>query len=156
MQEITPTLWISDDMEDAAEFYCSLFEDSRVTGSNDYGPDAGEYAGKGGKLVQQHPQHNERGILIGMAAHRAGLNSDWAEPGRQRHQQERTAKMRRREMRDERHERACECASQENDCFASTPRYARQLDDTRQVYRERDKHEARKCSRHRCRSDKEI
>ena len=46
MQEITPTLWISDDMEAAAEFYCSLFEDSRVTGSNAYGPDAGEYAGK--------------------------------------------------------------------------------------------------------------
>ena len=46
MQEITPTLWISDDIEEAAEFYCSLFEDSRVTGSNDYGPDAGEYAGK--------------------------------------------------------------------------------------------------------------
>ncbi len=46
MQEITPTLWISDDMDEAAEFYCSLFEDSRVTGSNDYGPDAGEYAGK--------------------------------------------------------------------------------------------------------------
>ena len=45
MQEITPTLWISDDMDEAAQFYCSLFEDSRITGSNDYGPDAGEYAG---------------------------------------------------------------------------------------------------------------
>ena len=47
MDQITPTLWINDDrVEEAAEFYCSLFDDSRITGSNDYGPEAGEYAGK--------------------------------------------------------------------------------------------------------------
>jgi len=46
MQEITPTLWINEKLETAAEFYCSLFEDSRITGSNDYGPDAGPYAGQ--------------------------------------------------------------------------------------------------------------
>lgn len=47
MEQITPTLWINDGkVEEAADFYCSLFETSRITGSNDYGPDAGEYAGK--------------------------------------------------------------------------------------------------------------
>jgi len=46
MEQITPTLWINDGkIEDAADFYCSLFENSRITGSNDYGPDAGDYAG---------------------------------------------------------------------------------------------------------------
>ena len=46
MQEITPTLWINGNVEEAAEFYCSLFKDSQITGSNDYGPDAGDYAGQ--------------------------------------------------------------------------------------------------------------
>jgi predicted 3-demethylubiquinone-9 3-methyltransferase (glyoxalase superfamily) len=46
MEQIAPTLWINDKLEEAAEFYCSLFRDSRVTGSNDYGPDAGPYAGQ--------------------------------------------------------------------------------------------------------------
>ena len=47
MQEITPTLWINDGkVEEAADFFCSLFEDSRITGSNDFGPDAGEWAGQ--------------------------------------------------------------------------------------------------------------
>jgi predicted 3-demethylubiquinone-9 3-methyltransferase (glyoxalase superfamily) len=47
MQQITPTLWINDGrIEEAAEFYCSLFEDGRITGSNDYGPDAGGFAGQ--------------------------------------------------------------------------------------------------------------
>ncbi len=47
MQEITTTLWINDGkVEEAADFYCSLFADSKITGSNDYGPDAGEYAGR--------------------------------------------------------------------------------------------------------------
>jgi predicted 3-demethylubiquinone-9 3-methyltransferase (glyoxalase superfamily) len=46
MEQITPTLWINDNLEEAAEFYCSLFPESQVTGSNDFGPDAGEYAGK--------------------------------------------------------------------------------------------------------------
>ena len=47
MPEISTTLWVNDGrVEEAAEFYCSLFADSRITGSNDYGPDAGEYAGQ--------------------------------------------------------------------------------------------------------------
>ena len=47
MPEITTTLWINDgQVEEAADFYCSLFEDSKITGSNDYGPDAGPYAGQ--------------------------------------------------------------------------------------------------------------
>jgi predicted 3-demethylubiquinone-9 3-methyltransferase (glyoxalase superfamily) len=47
MDQITTTLWINGgNVEEAANFYCSLFEDSRITGSNDFGPDAGEYAGQ--------------------------------------------------------------------------------------------------------------
>jgi predicted 3-demethylubiquinone-9 3-methyltransferase (glyoxalase superfamily) len=47
MRQITPNFWINDGkIEEAVEFYCSLFEDSRVTGSSDYGPDAGEFAGQ--------------------------------------------------------------------------------------------------------------
>ena len=46
MEQITPTLWINDGkIEEAAEFYCSLFENGQITGSNDYGPDAGDWAG---------------------------------------------------------------------------------------------------------------
>ena len=47
MDQITPTLWINDGkIQEAAGFYCSLFEGSQVTGSNDYGPDAGDFAGQ--------------------------------------------------------------------------------------------------------------
>ncbi len=47
MDQIIPTLWINGgQVEEAAQFYCSLFEGSRVTGSNDYGPEAGEWAGQ--------------------------------------------------------------------------------------------------------------
>lgn len=47
MRPIIPTLWINAGrIEEAADFYCGLFENGRVTGSNDYGPDAGEYAGQ--------------------------------------------------------------------------------------------------------------
>ena len=47
MHQITPNFWINDGkIEEAVDFYCSLFEDSRVTGSSDYGPEAGEYAGQ--------------------------------------------------------------------------------------------------------------
>ena len=47
MQQITPNLWINDGrIEEAVDFYCSLFEGSRVVGSADYGPDAGAYAGQ--------------------------------------------------------------------------------------------------------------
>jgi predicted 3-demethylubiquinone-9 3-methyltransferase (glyoxalase superfamily) len=47
MQQITPNLWINDGLiDEAVDFYCSLFENSAVVSSSDYGPDAGEYAGQ--------------------------------------------------------------------------------------------------------------
>ncbi len=47
MQHITPNLWINGGrIEEAVDFYCSLFAESRVVGSSDYGPDAGRYAGQ--------------------------------------------------------------------------------------------------------------
>ncbi len=47
MQQITPNLWINDGkIEEAVDFYCSLFPDSKVISTSDYGPDAGEYAGQ--------------------------------------------------------------------------------------------------------------
>ena len=47
MQQIIPNLWINDGkIEEAVDFYCSLFEDSRVVSSSDYGPDAGDFAGQ--------------------------------------------------------------------------------------------------------------
>lgn len=46
MDKITTTLWINDgDVEKAASFYCSLFEDAEITGTNAFGDDAGELAG---------------------------------------------------------------------------------------------------------------
>lgn len=47
MQPIAPNLWINDGkIEEAVKFYCALFEDSRVIGSTEYGPDAGDFAGQ--------------------------------------------------------------------------------------------------------------
>ena len=47
MQQIIPNLWINDGkIEEAVDFYCSLFEDSRITFSSDYGPEAGDFAGQ--------------------------------------------------------------------------------------------------------------
>jgi predicted 3-demethylubiquinone-9 3-methyltransferase (glyoxalase superfamily) len=47
MQQIVPNLWINDGkIEEAVDFYCSLFPDSKLVSSVDYGPDAGEYAGQ--------------------------------------------------------------------------------------------------------------
>src|SRR4051794_4773918 len=47
MQSIVTNLWINDfKIKEAVDFYCSLFEDSRIVSSTDYGPDAGEYAGQ--------------------------------------------------------------------------------------------------------------
>ncbi len=47
MQQIIPNLWINDGkIEEAVDFYCSLFEDGRIVSSSDYGPEAGEYAGQ--------------------------------------------------------------------------------------------------------------
>ena len=46
MQKIIPNLWISDGkIEEAVDFYCSLFEGSSITSSGDYGPEAGDRAG---------------------------------------------------------------------------------------------------------------
>ena len=43
MDQITPNLWINDGkIEEAVDFYCSLFQDSRVVSSSGHGPDAGE------------------------------------------------------------------------------------------------------------------
>ena len=47
MQQIIPNLWINDGkIEEAVDFYCSLFDGSRVVSSSDYGPDAGDFAGQ--------------------------------------------------------------------------------------------------------------
>jgi predicted 3-demethylubiquinone-9 3-methyltransferase (glyoxalase superfamily) len=47
MQQIIPNLWINDGkIEEAVEFYCSLFPDSKVVSSIDYGPDTGDLAGQ--------------------------------------------------------------------------------------------------------------
>jgi len=47
MQPIVPNLWINDGkIEEAVDFYCSLFPDSKVVSSTDHGPDAGDYAGQ--------------------------------------------------------------------------------------------------------------
>src|SRR5690348_12442378 len=40
MSKVTPWLWFDTEGEEAAEFYCSLFPNSRVTGVSRYG-DAG-------------------------------------------------------------------------------------------------------------------
>ena len=38
MQQIVPNLWINDGkIEEAVDFYCSLFEDSRIVSTSDYG-----------------------------------------------------------------------------------------------------------------------
>ena len=37
MQKISPFLWFDDQAEEAANFYVSLFEDSRITGEQRYG-----------------------------------------------------------------------------------------------------------------------
>ena len=47
MQQIIPNLWINDGkIEEAVDFYLSLFDGSRVVSSSDYGPDAGDFAGQ--------------------------------------------------------------------------------------------------------------
>jgi predicted 3-demethylubiquinone-9 3-methyltransferase (glyoxalase superfamily) len=67
MDTITPTLWINDNrIEEAAAFYTSLFEDGEVTGSNDYGPEAGEYAGQ--KMVIRLKLNDQPFVLLNGAA----------------------------------------------------------------------------------------
>lgn len=47
MQQIIANLWINDGkIEEAVDFYCSLFENSMIVSSTDYGPDAGDLAGQ--------------------------------------------------------------------------------------------------------------
>jgi predicted 3-demethylubiquinone-9 3-methyltransferase (glyoxalase superfamily) len=47
VQQITRHLWINDGkIQEAVDFYCSLFQDSGALGSTTYGPDAGEWAGR--------------------------------------------------------------------------------------------------------------
>jgi predicted 3-demethylubiquinone-9 3-methyltransferase (glyoxalase superfamily) len=62
METIAATLWINDDLDKAAEFYCSLFAGSRITGSNDYGPDAGPYAGQ--KMVVRLELQGQPYVLL--------------------------------------------------------------------------------------------
>ena len=37
MQRIAPMLWYDDDAEEAAQFYCSIFKNSKITGKSSYG-----------------------------------------------------------------------------------------------------------------------
>ncbi|MET0838907.1 MAG: VOC family protein [Marmoricola sp.] len=47
MQQIIPNLWINDGkVSEAVDFYVGLFEDSRIVSSTNYGPEAGDWAGK--------------------------------------------------------------------------------------------------------------
>lgn len=47
MQQIIPNLWINDGkIEEAVDFWVSLFPDSKITGSIDHGADAGSVAGQ--------------------------------------------------------------------------------------------------------------
>ena len=45
MTTITPSLWFDTQAEEAAQFYCSVFPDSRILDVSRYGDDAGERAG---------------------------------------------------------------------------------------------------------------
>jgi predicted 3-demethylubiquinone-9 3-methyltransferase (glyoxalase superfamily) len=47
MQKIVPNLWINHGkIEEAVDFYVSLFPDSRVVSTTEHGPDAGDLAGQ--------------------------------------------------------------------------------------------------------------
>lgn len=63
MKQLTTTLWINDGrIEEAAAFYASVLEDARITGSNDYGPDAGPWAGQ--KMVIRLDALGHHWVLI--------------------------------------------------------------------------------------------
>jgi predicted 3-demethylubiquinone-9 3-methyltransferase (glyoxalase superfamily) len=63
MVQMTTTLWINDGkIEEAADFYCSVFGDAKITGSNDYGPDAGDWAGQ--KMVIRFEMLGRSWVLI--------------------------------------------------------------------------------------------
>lgn len=46
MQKITPNLWFDDQAEEAANFYVSIFKDSKVGAITHYGESAAEISGK--------------------------------------------------------------------------------------------------------------
>jgi predicted 3-demethylubiquinone-9 3-methyltransferase (glyoxalase superfamily) len=63
MQKIVPNLWINDGkIEEAVDFYCSLFENSRIVSSSHYGPDAGELSGQ--KLAVQFELQGQPYVAI--------------------------------------------------------------------------------------------
>ncbi|MBI5430477.1 MAG: VOC family protein [Nitrosomonadales bacterium] len=46
MQKITPFLWLNDQAEEAANFYVSVFKNSKVLNMERYGPEAAEASGR--------------------------------------------------------------------------------------------------------------
>jgi len=46
MQRITPCLWFDDRIEEAVNFYVSVFKNSKITQVTHYAENAGEFAGK--------------------------------------------------------------------------------------------------------------
>jgi len=46
LQRITPFLWFDDQAEPAAQFYVSIFPDSRVLGSTQYSPESAQASGR--------------------------------------------------------------------------------------------------------------
>lgn len=46
MQKITPCLWFDDRIEEAVNFYVSVFKNSKIHQITHYAEDAGEFAGK--------------------------------------------------------------------------------------------------------------
>ena len=46
MQKFTPCLWFDGNAEEAAKFYCSIFKNSKITGSARYGEAGARVSGK--------------------------------------------------------------------------------------------------------------
>ena len=46
VQKLTPCLWFEDQAEDAAKFYCSIFDHSKITGMTHYGNAGFEFHGR--------------------------------------------------------------------------------------------------------------
>lgn len=46
MQKITPCLWFDDQVEEAVNFYVSIFKNSKILQTTHYGNDAGAFSGK--------------------------------------------------------------------------------------------------------------
>jgi predicted 3-demethylubiquinone-9 3-methyltransferase (glyoxalase superfamily) len=46
VQKLTPCLWFDDQAEDAAKFYCSIFDHSKITGMTHYGKAGFEFHGR--------------------------------------------------------------------------------------------------------------